>query len=53
MYGAICVVSASSSPLSRAISEPKEVRSFDKVGLPIWGITADGCVVVVKHDFIL
>ena len=36
MYGTICVVSASSSPVSRVISEPKEVRSFHEVGLPIW-----------------
>ena len=50
VYGAICVVSASSSPVSRVISEPKEVGSFDEVGLPIWGITADGLVVIVKHD---
>ena len=53
VYGAICVVSASSSPVSRVISEPKEVGSFDKVGLPIWGITADGLVVIVKHDVLL
>ena len=53
VYGAICVVSASSSPVSRVISEPKEVGSFDEVGLPIWGITADGLVVIVKHDVLL
>ena len=46
--GAICVIPASSSPVSRVISEPKEVGSFDEVGLPIWGITADGLVVIVK-----
>ena len=49
-YGAICLVSASSSPVSRVISEPKEVGSFHEVGLPIWGITADGLVVIVKYD---
>ena len=52
IYGAICVVSTSSSPVSRLISEPKEVGSFDEVGLPIWGITADGLVIIVKHDFL-
>ena len=50
MYGTICVVSASSSPVSRVISEPKEVESFHEVCLPIWGITADGLVVIVKYD---
>ena len=52
IYGAVCVVSASSSPVSRAISEPKEVRPFDEVRLPVWGITADctGISVIVKHD---
>ena len=50
IYCAICVVSASSSPVSRVISEPKEVRSFHEVGLPIWSITADGLVVIVKYD---
>ena len=29
IYGAICVVSTSSSPVSRVISEPKKVGSFD------------------------
>ena len=53
IYDTICVVSASSSPVSWVISEPKEVRSFDEVGLPIWGITADGWVVLVKHDVFL
>ena len=53
IYDAICVVSAGSSPVSRVISKPKEVRSFDEVGLPIWGITADGWVVLVKHDVFL
>ena len=53
VYGAICVVSASSSPVSRVISEPKEVGSFDEVSLPIWGTTADGLVVIVKHDVLL
>ena len=53
IYGAICVVPASSSPVSRVISEPKEVGSFDEVGLPIWGITADGLVVIVKWDVLL
>ena len=48
-YGAICLVSASSSPVSRVISEPKEVGSFHEVGLPIWGITADGLIVTVKY----
>ena len=53
VYGAICVVSASSSPVSRVISEPKEVGSFDEVGLPIWGITTDALVVIVEHDVLL
>ena len=53
IYDAIWVVSAGSSPVSRVISKPKEVRSFDEVGLPIWGITADGWVVLVKHDVFL
>ena len=53
IYDAICVVSAGSSPVSRVISKPKEVRSFDEVGLPIWGVTADGWVVLVKHDVFL
>ena len=53
IYGAICVVSASSSPVSRMISEPKEVRSLNQVGLPIWIVTADGLVFVVKHDILL
>ena len=55
IYGSVCVVSASSSPVSRAISEPKEVRPFDEVRLPVWGITADctGISVIVKHDVFL
>ena len=55
IYGAVCVVSASSSPVSRAISEPKEVRPFDEVRLPVWGITTD-CTrisIIVKHDVLL
>ena len=35
LHGTTCLVSARSSPVSRMISEPKEVCSFDKVGLPI------------------
>ena len=46
IYCAICVVSSSSSPVSRVISEPKEVRSFQEVCLPIWVVTADGLVVI-------
>ena len=53
IYGAICVVSASSSPVSRVISEPKQVGSFDEVGLPVWIITADSLVVIIKRDIFL
>ena len=53
IYGAICVVSASSSPVSRVISKPKEVRSFDEVGLPVRGIAIDSSVVIVKHRVFL
>ena len=35
-------VLTSSSLVSRVISEPKEVGSFDEIRLPIWGVTADG-----------
>ena len=55
IYGAVCIVSASSSPVSRAISEPKEGRTFDEVRLPVWGVTAD-CTrisVIVKHNVVL
>ena len=55
VYGAICVVSASSSPVSRVISEPKEVGSFDEVSLPIWGrdkqTTPDICAEFVEYIF--
>ena len=41
IYGFVCVISASSSPVSRAISEPKKGRTSDEVRLPVWGISAD------------
>ena len=53
IYGAICVVSASSSPVSRVISKPKEVGSFDELGLPVPGIAIDSSVVIVKHEVFL
>ena len=51
IYDTICVVSASSSPVSWVISEPKEVGSFHEVRLPIWGITTDGLVIIVKTGY--
>jgi len=41
IYRAVCVVSASSSPVSRVISEPKKITPCYQIRLPVWGIAAE------------
>ena len=53
IYRAVCVVSTSSSPVGRLISEPNKVMPWNQIRLPVWSITADCGVVVVENNVIL
>ena len=41
VYRAVCVVLASSSPMSRVFSEPNKIMSWNQIRLPVGSITAD------------
>ena len=52
---AVCVISASSSPVSRVISEPNKITPCYQIHLPVWGIAPERTWVhvIVKDNVIL